>query len=77
MSVKKLCILEYVKRKTKATLQIFLSFYLASEAIILCRLSSKVQNDFKKKYIIYLCDFGNGISITHVYPLMEELYFEF
>ena len=70
MSVKKLYILEYVKRKAKANLQIFLSGKL------LCRLLSKVKND-SKKYIIYLCDFGIGISITHVYLLMEELYFEF
>ena len=73
MSVKKLCILKYVKRKTKATCRFF---YLASEAWIVCRLLSKVKNELKK-YIIYLYDFGIGMSITHVYLLMEELYFEF
>ena len=73
MSVKKLCILKYVKRKTKATCRFF---YLASEAWIVCRLLSKVKNELKI-YIIYICDFGIDISITHVCILMEELYFEF
>ena len=27
--------------------------------------------------IIYICDFGIGISVTDVCILMEELYFEF
>ena len=27
--------------------------------------------------IIYICDFGIDISVTHVCILMEELYFEF
>ena len=31
MSIKKLCILEYVKRKTKATLQIFFIWYVKLE----------------------------------------------
>ena len=73
MSVKKFCILEYVERKTKATLQVFLS---GSEAWIACRLLSKVKNELKKN-IIYSCVFGIDISTTHVYLLMEELNFEF
>ena len=66
------CTLEYVK-KDKSHFADF--FYLASEAWIVCRLLSKVKNELKKIYD--LCDFGIGISITHVYLLMEELYFEF
>ena len=68
------CILEYVKRKTKATLQIF--FYLTSEASIVCRLLWKVKNELKI-YIISICEFGINISIPHVCIMMEELYFEF
>ena len=44
MSVKKVCILKYVKRKTKATCRFF---YLASEAWIVCRLLSKVKTELK------------------------------
>ena len=55
-------------------MQIF--FYLASDAWIVCRILSKVKNELKI-YIIYICDFGIDISITHVYILIEELYFEF
>ena len=66
------CILEYVKKRQKPLCRFF---YLASEAWIVCRLLSKVKNELKKIYD--LCDFGIGISITHVYLLMEELYFEF
>ena len=47
-----------------------------SETWIVCRLLSKVKNELKI-YIIYICDFGIDISITHVCILMEELYFEF
>ena len=68
------CILEYMKNKTKASLQIF--FYLASEAGIVCRILSKVKNELKI-VVICICDFGIDISITHVCILMEELYFEF
>ena len=67
------CILEYVK-KDKSHFADF--FYLASEAWIVCRILSKVKNELKI-YIIYICDFGIDISITHVCILMEELYFEF
>ena len=66
-------ILEYVKRKIKATLQIF---YLASEAWIVCRLLSKVKNELKI-YKIYIYDFGIDISISHVCILKEELYLNF
>ena len=69
--VNNLWILEYVKRRTKAALQIFLN--LASEAWIVCRLLSKVKNELKI-YIIYICDFGIEISITHVCILTEELF---
>ena len=68
------CILEYVKKRQKPLYRFF--FYLASEAWILCRILSKVKNELKM-YIIYICDFGINISITHVYTLMEESYFEF
>ena len=67
-------ILEYVKKKTKSTLQIF--FYLVSEGGIVCRILSKVKNELKID-IIYICVFGIGIPITHVCIVMEELYFEF
>ena len=50
--------------------------YLSSEAGIVCRILSKVKNE-SKIYIIYICDFGIDISITHVCILMKELYFEF
>ena len=61
------CTLEYIK-KTKTPLQIF--FYLASEAWIVCRILSKVKNELKI-YIIYICDFRNYITLTHVCILME------
>ena len=67
------CILEYVK-KDKSHFADF--FYLALEAWIECRILSKVKNE-SKIYIIHICHFGINISITHVYILMEELYFEF
>ena len=67
------CILEYVK-KGKSHLADF--FCLTSEAGIICRILSKVKNKLKID-IIYICDFGIDISITHVYILMEKLYFEF
>ena len=73
MSVKKLCILKYVKRKTKATCRFF---YLASEAWIVCRLLSKVKNELKI-YMIYICGIGIDISITDVCILVEQWYFEF
>ena len=60
MSVKKLCILKYVKRKTKATCRFF---YLASEAWIVCRLLSKGKTELKKIYN-FLCDFGIDISLV-------------
>ena len=66
------CILEYVK-KDKSHFADF--FDLTWEAWIVCRIS-KVKNELKI-YIIYICDFGINISITHVCILMEELYFEF
>ena len=66
------CILEYVK-KDKSHFADF--FYLASEAWIVCRILSKVKNELKI-YIIYICEFGIDISITHVCILMEELYFD-
>ena len=67
------CILEYLK-KGKSHFADF--FYLTSEAGIICRILSKVKNELKID-IIYICDFGIDISITHVYILMEKLYFEF
>ena len=51
-------------------------FYLASEAWIVCRKLSKVKNELKN-YIIYICEYGNDISIAHICILMEELCFEF
>ena len=51
MSVKRLCILKYVKRKTKATCGFF---YLASEAWIVCRLLSKVKTELKKIYNLFV-----------------------
>ena len=66
-------ILKYVKQR-QSHFEDF--FYLASEALIVCRRLSKVKNELKI-CIIYICDFGIDISITHVCILMEELYFEF
>ena len=53
-------ILEYVKKDKSHFADLF---YLASEAWIVCRILSKVKNKLKI-YIIYICDFGIGISIT-------------
>ena len=73
MSVKKPCILE-CKSKGKSQFSDF--FHLASEAWTVCKLLSKVKNELKID-IMYICDFGIDISITHVCVLMEELCFEF
>ena len=51
-------------------------FYLTFEAGIVCGILSKVKSELKID-ITYMCDFGIDISITHVYILMEEVYFEF
>ena len=67
------CTLQYVK-KDKNHFADF--FYLASRAWIICRILSKVKNELKI-YVIYICDFGIDISITHVYISMEELCSEF
>ena len=62
------CILEYVK-KDKSHFADF--FYLASEAGMVCTILSKVKNELKID-IVYICDLGINISITHVCILMEE-----
>ena len=67
------CILGYVKKKTKATLQIF---YVTFEALMVCKILSKVKNELKID-ITYICDFGIDISIPQVCILKGELYFEF
>ena len=63
-------ILEYVKKRQKPLGRFF--FYLASEAWIVCRILSKRKNGLKM-CIIYICDFGIDVSISHVCILMEEL----
>ena len=61
------------KKKNKSHFADF--FYLASKAWIVCSLLSKVKNELNI-FIIYICDFGIDISITHVCILIEELFCE-
>ena len=63
-----------MQKKAKATLQIFIIWYQKLEQYVECY--QKEKNELKIN-IIYMCDFGIDISITHACILMEELYFEF
>ena len=73
MPVNNCILVEYVKKRQNS---LYRFFDLLPESLIVCRILSKVKNELKI-YVIYICDVGIDISITHVCILMEELYIEF